>query len=109
MCCSVLLCVAVCCNALQRNTAMLVYGGSSELQVCCRCVAGVLQCVAVCYCVLQCIRVWRSVLWCVVMCCRFVLQVCYSVLLCVVVCCNVQLNVAMLVYSSELQVCCSVG
>jgi len=41
------------CNTLHLNTAMLVYGGSSELQVCCRCVVGVRQCVAVCCSVLQ--------------------------------------------------------
>ena len=39
------------------------------LQVCCRCVAGVLQCVAVCCSVLQCVAVCCSVLQCVAVCC----------------------------------------
>ena len=52
--------------------------------VCCsvlQCVAVLLQCVAVCYSVLQCVAVRCSVLQCV--------AVCYSVLQCVAVCCSV--------------------
>jgi len=61
VCCSVLQCVAVCCSVLQCEECWL-------LQMCCKCVANVLQmcctvlhCVAVCCTVLQCVAV-RGVL-----------------------------------------------
>ena len=68
-----------------------------RIAVCCN----VSQCVAVYRSVLQCVAVYCSVLQCVAVCCS-VLQcvaVCCSVLLCVVVCCSVLPYVA---------VCCSV-
>jgi len=75
--------------------------------VCC----SVLLCVAVYYCVLQCVEMRRSVLQRVAVCCNESdvtdvaspddILVCYSVLQCVVVCCSVLQCVA--VYCSVLQ------
>jgi len=86
VCCSLLLCVAVCCCVLQ------------SVAVCC----SLLLCVAVCCCVLQSVAVCCNLLLCVAVCCC-VLQsvaVCCSLLLCVAVCCCVLQSVA---------VCCSLS
>ena len=52
MCCSVLQCVAVCCN----EKASLRYAGDIY-ELTCAAVCSVLQCVAVCCSVLQCVAV----------------------------------------------------
>ena len=101
LCCSVLQCVAVRCSVLQTyiHTWHLVLQSvavcSSVLQ-CVQCVADVhthsASCVAVCCSVLQCVAVCCSVLHCVAdihthsVSC---VAVCCSVLQCVAVCCSV--------------------
>ena len=62
----------------------------------------VLQCVAVCHIMLQCVTVCCSVLQCV--------AVCYSVLQCVTVCCSVlQCVAACYIVLQCVTVCCSVS
>jgi len=58
MCCSVLLCVAVCCNGGKENKCFLGLQVGRTYWV-----LGVLQCVAVCCSVLQCVAVaiWKGV------------------------------------------------
>ena len=64
VCCSVLQCVAVCCNVRQYgtclNTCVEILSCSWAIAVCC----SVLQCVAVCCSVLQCVAVYINVCIC---------------------------------------------
>jgi len=62
VCCSLLQCVAMCCNIIllhSRSIDTLIKGLNTS----------VLQCVAVCCSVLQCVVVCCSVLQCVAVCC----------------------------------------
>ena len=63
VCCSVLRCVAVCCSVLgiESHGYTILEAGNGMLRL--------LQCVAVCCCVLQCVAVCCSVLQCVAVCC----------------------------------------
>ena len=85
VCCSVLQCVTVRCNVLQRVAVPLetcqgaysicLYSLRLLTQLCCSVVqcgavcCSALQCVAVCFSVLQCVAVYCSVLQCVAVCC----------------------------------------
>jgi len=66
-----------------------------HVTVCCKCVASVLQCVAVCYSMLQCVAVCCSVLQCIAMCCSVLQSAhdCVSVSSFVSVCVYVGLGV----------------
>ena len=64
VCCSVLQCVAVRCSGLQLLQCIdLDLNGLKGVEKFCRCVAvccSELQNVAVCFCLLQCIVLWRN-------------------------------------------------
>ena len=101
VCCSLLWCVAVCCNVAVAAVDPVIRETLVSCVALCR---SVLQCVAVCCSVLQCVPVCCSVLQCVVVCCRVLLmwllrllqplspsfvRPWFHVLQCVAVCCTV--------------------